>query len=350
MPSSGHGRRSSSPASQSRAGVLVVDILAVRESDEVRDGTGQAYHRQVFGANPYITVSLGTRSSYQSTDVHGPGSGGGLDGRRLATEVEWRESFRLPVAEDVTPRSLGSLAANLKICAYATPPNTWKPPRQREDDLAAGAPPTSPRSDPLLRDSKLADPIGTALVDLKDILHPQRAKKLEPDYFWTHPCWVPFKVKSRRGAAGASQDLRAHQAWGARGGGGGGGGWDSTTSVSSPPGPRPGRSPTQQGVVDITGYVKLAIKYEPSRRSRTGGGGYVDGTVEAHGHERVGRTSGRRARSPRQERGGGGSQALLNVGPHTGAAGGDLAGDLARLESLAHTDEVVQLKQKLKAW
>ena len=214
-----------------------------------------------------------------------------MDGERRATQVAWRDSFRLPVAEDVTPRSLGSLAANLKVCAYASPPNTWKPPRQRAAEDGLASPPRSPRSDPLLRDSKLADPIGKALVDLKDILHPQRSRKLEADYFWTHPCWVPFKVKSRRGAAGAS-----HHAW-APGDGGGGGGWDPSMSVSSPPGPRPGRSPTQQGAgdqLDITGYVKLAIKFEPSRKSRDGGGGYVEGTVETHGHERVGRTSGRK--------------------------------------------------------
>ena len=232
------------PAGVGVAGHLVVEIRGVREADGEGEGLGGGGPR--FGGSPYLTVSLGTRESYQCTVVHGPGDLGGADGRFLATEVDWRDSFRLPVSEDVTPNALGTLAANLKICAYAAPPNSWSPP-SRDAEPSLGA------ADPLLLDSKLAELVGKALVDLRDILHPQRAKKHSAD-FWTHPCWVPLKQKrsgretavrrgggasragQRGGATSSKEDAQDQYFYNS------GGGWDSTTSVRSPPGPGPGRS------------------------------------------------------------------------------------------------------------
>ena len=314
------------------AGHLLVEIRGVHEADPSQPR---------FDDCPYLTVSLGTRESYQSTEVHGPSPG--VDGRSLATEVEWYERFRLPVAQDTTPRSLGSLAANLQICAYAAPPHTWSPAMRETAE------------DPLLRDSKLAEQIGKALVDLRDVLHPQLSKKYSDDGpFWSRPLRVALKQRTRVSSAAARRAAPVADARGAAGDQffySSGGGWDSTTSVTSPSGltiaARSGRSPTATEGVDVTGHVDVAIKFEPARKNRARDTGAASaagsGTVETHGHERVGVTSGRSPVTPTTDRD---RQAQLAL---PGAADDKGAAALMRLEELSHTDEIEHLKRGLKA-
>lgn len=186
-------------------------------------------------------------------------------------------------------------------------------------------------------------------MDLRDILHPQRAKKHGVDFFWTHPLWVPLKQRSRASSAtarhgaalvdtrGADSDQFFYNS---------GGGWDSTTSVSSPVGPRPARSPTTSGLadqVDVTGHVELAMKFEPARRKLEDPVFNLSTVslrreVETHGHERVGEASGRRARSPRR--------AQLGSEPSDDS----VAAALKRLNDLPHTAEIDLLKHGLKAY
>lgn len=61
------------------AGVLVVEIRGVAEAS--------ATAQPRFDRCPYLTVGLGTRESYQATEVHGPRAFAGVDGDALATEV-----------------------------------------------------------------------------------------------------------------------------------------------------------------------------------------------------------------------------------------------------------------------
>ena len=75
-----------------------------------------------------------------------------MDGASLATEVLWNESFQLPVAADFTRSKVYQDEANLKLSAFR-------------------------------RQAGKAEPIGEALLKLKDVLHPPRgywARRVPP--------------------------------------------------------------------------------------------------------------------------------------------------------------------------
>ena len=151
-----------------RGGTLHVTVLEVRGREfDARSPESPVRRRRAYSAaNPYLTLALGAEVG--ETALHGPHFGGGVDGASLATEVLWNESFQLPVAADFTRSKVYQDEANLKLSAFR-------------------------------RQAGKAEPIGEALVKLKDVLHPPRGRSMEE--YWKTPRWVPLTRKHRsRGA------------------------------------------------------------------------------------------------------------------------------------------------------